>query len=263
MKRCPNCQHEVKNEDRVCPYCGHVLSEEPRVIRISLPIWPVIVLAISMAFLYFYQPQNAIMTSIPKKGSTIGEVKETREYDKVMSFNSYATFSNYFTNGEDLMKDALSFEEKLDVFLKEQAYRYQRSESVSLYSHQLVETTTQYDIFSESGKVILIYHEDNLKNESLWITMEIEGETFTDLNFIQDEKHPFYALFKYFSGIDFSKSIYVSSLARFQNLSEDFEKYQGHIGHYGIGVQEESFKIMIYPLYDQEGYQSQFSFKIK
>lgn len=263
MKRCPNCQHEVRDEDRVCPYCGHILNNEPRVIRISLPIWPIIMLVISMTFLYFYQPQNDMTIATPKKGSTIGEVKDTREYDKVMSFSSYATFSNYFANGEALMSDALSFEKSLETFLKDQVYRYQKNELVSLYSNHLVETITQYEISSDHGKVMIEYCEDNQQKESLWMTMEVEGMTLKDLEFIQDESHPFHVLFKYFSGIEFSKSIYASSLIRFQDLNEDFEKYQGHIGHYGIGIQEEKFKMMIYPTYDSENYQSQFSFMIK
>ena len=264
MKQCPNCKHQVEDQTKVCPYCGYAFLDQPKIIKISFPIWPFMTIAFLIVFYVMLRLVSPSSSSHPSMEPNAALGSYEQEVDEIVleRFKSYATFSSYFSNGADVLDDALRFESDLESFMKEAGMSYKRQEQATVFSSYRVETQTSYVVEYNGQSARIIYIQDKNGKESLRVGYEAKGKTFEALGFYEDETHPFFALYSYLAQENFSDDQYEAVVERFNDLEATFHHYEGRLSHYGIGIDEATYSIDIYPNYQEDGYISQFYFNI-
>lgn len=253
MKRCPKCNKEISEHARQCPYCGHYLSGKYQPIKksgdrkigagyITLAL---ILIVLPMIVSYFISSPAANNKYQPKEMVTLGAVEKiNKEEEKVRYvFESLDDFSKLIDCGNKYVEKIEKLEGSIDQTVKKYAKpnidkTYQiivtKSNNIFFYltydidvdDNQTMTIDSEYDRTGRINETKINYSVDHFKD---FQTMKIHQESY-----------PMYKEIITLINGDKELKTFQEAGNDFNQLENAFNKRNGKIGNYGLGITKES-----------------------
>lgn len=238
MKKCPRCEHEIKDDEKYCPHCGLDLNQNYRPIKkqknksMTYLIYVIVFFSFITIPLLYSRILNGVTSNINKPVESekikLEDVKKVAPTAIAASYTTLADYDKQFTNVSDAIKGIEEYEKELSL---KGNYQFDKT--------YLIQVLDNYDVYYGLRYTAKI-------NDDLSIVIEKEfnrGHTFND------EKITFKKVgVKDFNGLMFTNeqmeivkpfikdiSIIEKLMSDFSSRQDEFESKKKELGHYGLG----------------------------
>ncbi|MEG0275906.1 MAG: zinc ribbon domain-containing protein [Coprobacillus sp.] len=238
MKKCPRCDHELKDEEKYCPHCGLDLNQNYRPIKKqkNKPMTYLLYVIVFFSFITIPLLYSRLLDGIgggmtqPTETEKIElkEVQKTAPSSIAASYSTLADYDKQFTNVSSAINGIQEYEKQLSL---KGDYQYDK-----IYQIRVLDNYDVYYSMRYTAKI----------NDDLSIVIEKEfnrGHTFNDekITFRKNNVSDFDGLIFTSEQMDIVKpytkdvSIVEKLMNDFTTRQDEFEKKKEKLGHYGLG----------------------------
>lgn len=236
MKKCPRCEHDVKDDDKICPHCGLDLQGRYRPIKkkkgpMTSLIYLVIFFAcmsIPMLYSYLLNSIGNDIQQLDKKEVKLEDIIDQEPTAVLAAYTTLADFKNQFTNVDSIVTSIQNYEETLSqkanhVFNKE--YSIAVLDNLNIYY-----TYTYTTDINENLKMTIkrSYDRAHKYNQETITFKKTNVADFEGLFLTDEEKE----IVKIYTG---EQTVTDQLMNNFLKRKDEFELKKETLGHYGIG----------------------------
>ena len=245
MKKCPRCEHDVKDSDKFCPHCGLDLSGRYRPIKKQSKAKSILIYALIFAFCmglpFIFQRFTSFMIGNGPieegKAVQLEEVIDASPTAILGQFTSLDDFQKQFSNVGDVVGEIQDFEHHLMMNGK---YPIEKDYKIVVFDNFDVKYMLDYVVnLSDSLSLKVEKHFDRIgkENDEKYIFQKTPVKSFDQLFFDADEMELVH---------DYTGKKEMKVMNDFHKRKNEFEEKKKTLGHYGMGEYDGRNSFVVY-----------------
>lgn len=236
MKKCPRCEHEVRDDEKFCPHCGLDLQGRYRPIKqknkaMTYLLYVIVFFSFITIPLFYTRLLNSLdsdMTQMSEERVELKDVQDTKPTAILATFDTLADFNKQFTNVNPMVESIQTYE----ATLQKKGYTFDKEYYIVILDNNDIYFTFTYTTKINDQLSITIerqYDRSHTYNTQSIIFKKTGVQTFENL-FLTDEEN---AVVKTLTG---EQSTTDQLMDDFKKRQNEFESKKEKLGHYGIGT---------------------------
>lgn len=265
MRKCPRCQHDIKDEDQYCPYCGLDLEKHYGPLKSKKNKWMIYLFPAFIFFVFMIVPLlfSTVFDSLLSMGdmgqmfnpTVAGELpeKSNRQPQRIINqFDTLADFQKEYSNVSSIIDEIKDYEENIEgkanqVFNKEYTIQVLDNYDLAFQLRYDVQISENYEL-----KIVKDYDREKNYNREKITLVKKNNHTFEELLFNDDE-------LEYINRFINDEKKVNKIISDFSLREKEFEEKKETIGHYGMGEYQGNLSFVVERY--GEAYESKFIYQ--